>query len=169
MSSAVRSAGLDRPQALLIARNATASRAAQLRLETTNFIGPNCTKLWRVQGGHQPANNARYHRSYSLTRNVVIGHRRRLVRPRKPSNVLGCASGQWGYVLAMAWQEPAALGLVALTGLLFAWRIFWPRRAQLGKGSPCGGCASATPIGPQPSIKYRARKDGHSEVTVRWK
>jgi len=70
----------------------------------------------------------------------------------------------------MDWQQPAALGIVALTVAAFWWRqIRRPRRSKLFFGKQ-GGCCSQTPDAPvQASILYRARKGERPQVILKYR
>lgn len=77
---------------------------------------------------------------------------------------------------SMEWQRYMALGIVAMTAVLFAWSRFGSRRSRgwrsafssskgtSGGGCGCGGSGGATPL---PSVIYRARKGGPVQVEVR--
>ena len=66
----------------------------------------------------------------------------------------------------MDWQEMMALGLVAVTAVLFAWHLFGAKRFQLQRGAPCG-CGSQPRMGTAPvRIICRARKGEPSRWIV---
>jgi hypothetical protein len=56
-------------------------------------------------------------------------------------------------------QEMIALGLVALTAALFAWR--WWRRRLSGSALPCGHCCGGAGSSARPlNVNLRATKNG---------
>ena len=65
----------------------------------------------------------------------------------------------------MDWQQPMALGVVALTAGVFLWRRFRPRKFQFHRDTGCG-CAS--PSGPPPpSVTVRGRRGERPQVIVK--
>jgi hypothetical protein len=65
----------------------------------------------------------------------------------------------------MAWQEFAALSIVALTAAVFAWRLVRPRRLGGNKGLACS-CAGAS-AGSMPSMVFKARKGERVQILVK--
>ncbi len=65
----------------------------------------------------------------------------------------------------MNWQEPAALGIVALTAAIFAWRRFRPRRFSLQKDTACG-CASRPGGATPPGFTVTGRRGEQPRVVI---
>jgi hypothetical protein len=71
-----------------------------------------------------------------------------------------------GLCFGMDWQHLASLSIVVLAaGCLLRSRLRRPRFSFL-RDSHCG-CAASSPIGPQTSIVYRARKGQRPEVQIK--
>jgi hypothetical protein len=66
----------------------------------------------------------------------------------------------------MDWQQPAALGIVGVTAMLFLWRRFRPRKFDFRRDTHCG-CSSPAQTSPQNSIVFRARKGARPVVEVK--
>lgn len=67
---------------------------------------------------------------------------------------------------ANAWQTPIALGIVAVTAALFAWRKFRPRRFSLDRDTACG-CGGGTSGGRAPGLVVCGRKGERPRVELR--
>lgn len=65
-----------------------------------------------------------------------------------------------------AWQTPVALGIVAVTAALFAWRRLRPRRFSLGRDTACG-CSGGTGGGRPPGLRVCGRKGEPPRVELR--
>ena len=68
----------------------------------------------------------------------------------------------------MAFQEIAALAIVAMTAAAFAWSRFRPRKFSFARDTHCG-CASPALTTPRHSIVFHARKGGRPSVLVKMK
>jgi hypothetical protein len=66
----------------------------------------------------------------------------------------------------MDWQQPVALGIVALAAGGLLWRRFRPRKPLSGGGTEgcCGGSAASAPQG---SIVFHARKGERPKIIVK--
>ena len=65
-----------------------------------------------------------------------------------------------------AWQTPVALGIVALTAAVFAWRQFRPRRFSFARDTACG-CAGAGSGSRPPGLIVHGRKGERPRIDVR--
>jgi hypothetical protein len=65
----------------------------------------------------------------------------------------------------MAWQEIAALSVVAFTAGAFVWRLVRPRGLGRKKGLACA-CAGADPRS-LPTMVFKARKGERAQILVR--
>jgi hypothetical protein len=66
----------------------------------------------------------------------------------------------------MAWQETAALGIVAATVGMFAWNVWRSRQRPAKSHCGCDGCGSPG-VGRPPSIVFRARKGELGRLAVK--
>jgi|GEM_PF-3013714 hypothetical protein len=72
------------------------------------------------------------------------------------------------YVQRVAWQEPAALSVVALTALTWLWVAIRRRRRASRRPTGCEcRCAAAGPHSPVASILLRAHKGQAPQMIVR--
>lgn len=65
----------------------------------------------------------------------------------------------------MNWQQPAALGLVALTAGIFLWRRFRPHRFSFHKDTACGCVSPSGP--PPPGLIVRGRRGERPRVVLK--
>ena len=65
----------------------------------------------------------------------------------------------------MAGQEIAALSIVGLTAVLFAWRLVRPRKpgVRKGFGCSCGGASAKS----MPVMVFKARKGERAQILVK--
>jgi hypothetical protein len=68
----------------------------------------------------------------------------------------------------MDWQQPVALGVVGITGGIFLWNRFKPRKFSFEKDTHCG-CSSPADSSPKSSIVFHARKDGKRKIITKMK
>jgi hypothetical protein len=68
----------------------------------------------------------------------------------------------------MVWQETAALSIVGVTALVFAWRALRSRRFRAMATSPCA-CGHGTQGSRGVAVIYRARKGERPQIRVRYK
>ena len=62
----------------------------------------------------------------------------------------------------MDWQQPVALGIVALTAGIFLWRRFRPRRFSLAHDTHCG-CSAPTGMTP-PGLIIQGKRGEQARV-----
>jgi len=67
---------------------------------------------------------------------------------------------------AMDWQQPVALGIVALAAGWLLWRQFRPRKPLSGGHEDCG-CAGSSGTGSKGSIVFHARKGERPKIIVK--
>jgi hypothetical protein len=70
------------------------------------------------------------------------------------------------YRRGMDWQQVSALGIVAATAGIFAWRKLHRRKVMFGADGHCG-CGGKTSPAEKGSIVFRARKGERPQVIVK--
>ena len=68
----------------------------------------------------------------------------------------------------MDWQQPMALGIVAVTVALFLRSRFHRRKFDFERDTHCG-CSASGASGSKNSIVFRRRKGGQPEIIVKMK
>jgi len=68
----------------------------------------------------------------------------------------------------MVWQETAALSIVGVTALVFAWRALRSRRFRAVAATPCA-CGHGGQGSRGVAVTYRARQGERPQIRVRYK